>query len=823
MHYHLFFQSKNSKITGFVIAALLLCSTTCFSQNVASFFTDSNNDSYYDTGLAFFTPPSSIEQSGPAGFMDKIPVSTTFKKNGANSLKISWTSNPSGDWSALAIAPGWIFQDISQLDTLSFWLFSEQVIEHDQLPTIFMEGAPGVTKSNKVPLSDFMPDGIPQGEWIRAKIPLTVFFDDPNQTNIDFTQIKAIIFGQGQADAMPHTFYVDDILAYNNDQIQLPTTPDGFTVLGEYERHAELDWNPLTANGLTGYNIYRSVDNGVFFEFLKFIEIEQSKCIAWTGDEGTDKSFQFKISSVNFLGQESALSEAVVANSATMSDEAFMDMVQEYTFRYFWEFAHPVSGMIRERNAPNSSNTVTTGGTGFGIMALLVGIERGFISREEGLQRILKIVNFLENTDQFKGVFPHWVNGNTGNVIPFSQYDDGGDLVETSFLMEGLLTARSYFDQNQTDEIILRDKISQMWEAIDWEWYRQGGQDVLYWHWSPNFDWQMNLPIIGFHEGHIIYILAAASGNPNLIPLYENGWAGNQNYENGDSFYGFPLEVGKDFGGPLFFSHYSYIGFDPRGKKDQYTNYFNRNTYHTLINRAYCIDNPQGHTGYSNTCWGLTSSDDPLVGYTAHQPSNDNGTITPTAALSSMPYTPDFSMDALKHFYRIHGDRLWGLMGFYDAFNLNEDWYADSYLAIDQGPIICMIENHRTGLLWEKFMSNPEIQQAVNLLGFVPDEDIVLGVNEVNNTLIKNVNIYPNPASSDELFIQLRLLESNPIKVECFNENGQLLYLKSFENPFVGENTFNLSLNHLNIVKGKYFFRISSQSNSVTKKVILFD
>jgi hypothetical protein len=336
---------------------------------------------------------------------------------------------------------------------------------------------------------------------------------------------------------------------------------------------------------------------------------------------------------------------------------------------------------------------------------------------------LIQISTFLQLVaDRFHGAFPHWMNGNSGDVVPFSQFDNGGDLVETAFLIQGLLAARQYFNQNVPLENSLRNVITDIWEDVEWDWYRKNNSNVLYWHWSPNYNWQMNFPLRGFNEVMITYLLAVASPTHGVpASLYQSGWIA-PGYVNGQTYYGYKLDVGPYKGGPLFFAHYSFLGFDPRNKRDAYTNYFTRNRNHTLINRAYCIENPENHQGYSADSWGLTASDNPW-GYSAHEATlnSDNGTITPTAALSSMPYTPGVSMEALRHFYRNLGDRLWGYHGFYDAFNLDQNWFASSYLAIDQGPIIGMIENHRSGLLWNLFMANPEIQQAVTAVGFVED------------------------------------------------------------------------------------------------------
>jgi hypothetical protein len=399
-----------------------------------------------------------------------------------------------------------------------------------------------------------------------------------------------------------------------------------------------------------------------------------------------------------------------------ISDEELLTKVQSATFKYFWDFAHPVSGLARERNT--SGDVVTIGGSGFGVMSILVGIERGFITRQQGIARLMTIVNFLAQADRFHGVWPHWMHGATGATVPFSTRDDGGDLVETAFMIQGLLTVREYLNQAVPEEKEIMDKITQLWREVEWTWYTKGGENVLYWHWSPNYNWEMNLPIRGYNESLIVYVLAAASPTfPIDKAVYTEGWARNGAIENGQSYFGVTLPVGYEFGGPLFFAHYSFLGLDPRNLEDTYANYWTQNQNHTLINRAYCIENPKRFAAYGENSWGLTASDNPW-GYSAHSPTNDLGVITPTAALSSFPYTPDESMEAMKFFYYILGDRLWGDYGFYDAFNATENWYADSYLAIDQGPIILMIENHRTGLLWKHFMANEEVWLGLDKLGF---------------------------------------------------------------------------------------------------------
>ena len=399
-----------------------------------------------------------------------------------------------------------------------------------------------------------------------------------------------------------------------------------------------------------------------------------------------------------------------------ISDDELLTLVQRQTFKYFYDFAHPASGMARERNS--SGDIVTTGGSGFGVMAMVVGMERGFITRTHGISHLNKMITFLETCDRFHGAWPHWLNGNTGKVVPFGTKDNGGDLVETAYMIQGLIAMRQYLNPGLSSEQDLIDRINVLCNTVEWDWYTRGGQNVLYWHWSPTYAWDMNFRIEGYNETLITYILAASSPT-HTIPAsaYHQGFARNGGIVNGKSFYGYALPVGYDYGGPLFFAHYSFLGLDPRNLTDTYASYWIQNVNHSLINWKHCVKNPFKYVNYNASCWGLTASD-LSTGYGVSEPTNDRGVIAPTAAVSSLPYTPEQSMNAIRYFYYIVGDRVWGQYGFYDAYDVGRNWWATSTLAIDQGPQICMIENYRTGLLWNLFMSAPEVQSGLTKLGF---------------------------------------------------------------------------------------------------------
>ena len=417
-------------------------------------------------------------------------------------------------------------------------------------------------------------------------------------------------------------------------------------------------------------------------------------------------------------------------NETTISDVELLDLTQKETFKYFWDFAETTSGCARERYHPENpsfdSNTIAIGGTGFGLMSILVGMERNFISRTEGIERLTKMLSYLENADRFHGAWPHWLNGSSGTVKPFSNMDNGGDLVETAYLSQGLICVKEYFKGGTNAEKDLSNKADQLWKGVEWSWYTQN-QDVWYWHWSPNYDFSMNFQLKGYNEVMITYVMAAASPDYSINKeVYSNGWASNGEIKSSNTKYGYPLLVKHNgaaaYGGPLFWAHYSYLGLDPNGLSDEYVNYWNVNVSHSKINYNYCVENPKGFKDYGEECWGLTASysrnEDGSMGYSGHHPQNDLGIISPTAAISSMPYTPEESMKALHYFYK-NKDKLLGPAGFYDAFSPeNNYWVANGYLAIDQGPIIVMIENYRSGLLWNLFMQNEDVKNGLDKLGF---------------------------------------------------------------------------------------------------------
>jgi hypothetical protein len=684
---------------------------------------------YHSSGKA--SAPSTLRLD--AG---KLPVETGTYFTGPNALRLEWKSLPDGGWVAEVQVDHWRNRPAEfPGDTLSFWCFSADGLAARDLPRIVLRDADG---GFTAPLDiASTAAAIPAGRWTRIRTPLGAFQTasiHPFQPH----RVAAVYFVQGRADGKEHVLILDEISIDSDTPVAGRLAPPTNLRATGYERHIDLTWTPVEDPALARYVIYRSLRGGAY----RPIGIQAAgihRYADFVGKPGYHASYKVTAGDGDY--RESGFSNAAEGATHAMTGDELLSMVEEASIRYYWEGAHPRSGLILEC-IPGDDRIVATGATGFGIMALLAGVHRGFIAREDGLRRLLRIVEFLETADRFHGAWPHFMDGSTGRRMPvFGLYENGADLVETAFLVQGLLAARQYFRGPGAAEQTLVRKITALWEGVEWDWYRRDPKsEALFWHWSPEYSWYISHRLTGWNEVMIVYLLAIASPT-HAVPssLYYTGWAGQSetavryrqgwgrvtagdHYINGQSYYGIKLNVGVGRGGPLFFTHYSFLGFDPRGIRDKFTNYFENNRAIALINRAYCTRNPGKYRGYGPDCWGLTASDGP-TGYLPHEPKSslDDGTITPTGALASFPYTPEASMQALKHFYRDLGGLLWGVYGFRDAFNLSQNWVAPIYMGLNQAPIAVMIENYRTALLWKSFMANLEIRPMLEKIGFHPD------------------------------------------------------------------------------------------------------
>jgi len=681
---------------------------------------------------ASFVSPSELE------LIDgKFPTDETHYVSPPNSLRLKWRSQSGGDWlMTLKVKARYGTADFSG-SSLFFWCYSETDVPADESPLIYLkdvndEGTPGIRLIGRL-------DKLPARTWTRVKLPFDSFVGPVKETRapqFDPRRLARITIFQGLDDGKPHTIYIDEITVGDEvaDNHNGPTVPSGLNAKG-YDRHIDLTWTPSNDAALRYYKIYRSFD-GKKYTPVAIQKGSVTRYEDFLGESG--RTSFYKISAVDVNYEESPLSAEVEAATRAMSDEELLTMVQEACFRYYWDGAHPIAGMAIEI-LPGDENLVAVGASGHGIMALLVGVERGFITRQQGVERMLKVTRFLSNAERFHGAFPHFLDGRTGKIIArFGKYDNGGDLVETAFLMQGLLAARQYFTRDSAAEQEIHKTITSLWRSVEWDWYRgDSNSNFLYWHWSPDYGFYLHHPLIGWNETMIVYLLAIASPtHPIPATMYHTGWAGQSegavqyrrwwsrttqgdHYVNGNSYYSIKLDVGEGNGEELFFTHYSFLGFDPRDKKDAYTNYFKNNRNIALISHAYAVANPGKYAGYGDNAWGRSAGIN-AAGARAY-PRDDNGTITCTAALASFPYTPIESMKALKYFYRDLGEKLWGVYGFRDGFSLSEDWFEDVYMGLNQAPIVVMIENYRSGLIWKLFMSNAEIKPALDRIGFQPD------------------------------------------------------------------------------------------------------
>ena len=722
------------------IGAILLATASLFPTGVLA--------SEYDRHVAFDNSlaPEALYYSetyvvAPSEFQvarNKVPVSTERFVSPPNSLKLSWTSRTGGDWGIQIKTRRPYGMPEFEGTTLAFWAYSEDELLPDETPRIGLSDSDGAGASQISLIGNLK--SLPAGKWVRVRIPFSEFVGpvkDTREVKFNPARLNSIVIVQSLDDAAPHTLYIDDITIEDAPSASStkPAAPQGLAAKG-YDRHVDLTWTPVKSPNIRYYQIYRSEDGAKFTP----VGIQKPHIARYADFVGaSDKTMHYKITAVDASFNESAASTPVQAATRTMTDDELLTMVQEACFRYYWDGAHPNAGMAIEVT-PGHPDLVAVGSSGFGIMAIVAGVERGFVTRDQGVERMLKIVRFINKADRFHGVWPHFLHGSTGKTYAyFGPNDNGGDLIETAFLVQGLLVARQYFTGKTPAETEIRDTITRLWREVEWTWYRDPKDpDFLLWHWSPTVGYRINHPLVGWNESMIAYLLGIASPT-QAIPasMYHTGWAGQSDravryrrgwgrttqgdhYTNANTYYGIKLDVGVGNGAELFFTHFSFFAFDPRNKKDRYTNYFRNNRNINLIAHAYAIENPRKMVGYGDNAWGRSAGINSGGGRSL--PRDDNGTLNVMASLASFPYTPEESMKALKHYYRDLGSLTWGVYGFRDGFNKTENWYEDVYMALNQAPIVIMIENHRTGLIWKLFMSNPEIAPALKAIGFVEDK-----------------------------------------------------------------------------------------------------
>ncbi len=691
------------------------------------FFENSLMKHAYFYSQADYTSPAWIKNVNR-----QLPVCESEAFTPGNSIELTFISSAGGSWkSEIQYCPVRGNDFFRKPSHLALHVKFDDKINLSVLPEIAFRNADS-TYTRYVRLGAYLQNPVP-AKWHSISIPLSDFGIEA----VDDAMIKhmaAVVFRSAASDGQKHTLYIDDLELL---PAKLPASerlvPPSQCEAKAYERHIDIKWNGQNTEALKYFKIYRSFD-GVHYEPVAVRRPWFGRYADYVAEVGK-KAF-YKVTAVDYKLRESDFSEVVSATTYPMSEEQLLDMVQEANFRYYWEGAEPESGLAYE-NIPGRSEMIATGASGFGMMALIVGIDRGYITREQGVERFLRITSFLQKADKYHGAVSHFINGTTGKTVAFfGPKDNGGDLVETSFLFQGLLTARQYFNRDNVSEKQIRNRIDDLWKNVEWNWYKQFKESpYLYWHWSPDQAWIINHRLIGWNETMITYLLAIMAPKYGVsADMYYSGWASQEAfaqqyraawsqvedgkmYTNGNTYFGENLKVGVSNGGPLFFIHYSFLGLNPHDFTDKYTNYFENNQKMARINLRYCMENQGKYVGYGEDCWGLTASDF-TWNYQAQEPMphRDNGTIAPTGALASFPYTPDASMKALKNYYRNYGEFLWGEYGFRDAFNLTVNWVSPLYMGLNQAPITVMIENYRSGLLWNLFMSHSDVQNGIEKL-----------------------------------------------------------------------------------------------------------
>jgi hypothetical protein len=735
------FRSANAW-TKFLPLVLAACSALAFGNTEyyrhVVFDNSLNSDGYFYSN-AMANGHSFVEQSNA-----RLPIETKIFLTPPNALRLEWQSEPGGGWEAEVRVMNFRnrFPEFTG-HTLYFWVYAPEAIRAVDLPVLVLSTAQEGLQIATFPAAFTQPlelgkftGDIPAGKWVRVRIPFNAFHT-ASIYEFDGQHLQNVVFHQNRADSVRHALIVDEFRVDDdaNSGAGLPA-PQNVRATG-YDRHVEVTWDAADASSLGRYVIYRALD-GKDFEPIGIQLPGIHRYSDFLGKSGVTAKYKVAASDENY--RVSPLSSEASTSTRELSDDELLTMLQHDCFLYYWEGADPNSGMTHE-NLPGDDRIIATGASGFGIAALVVGVERGFITRQQGVERLTRIVNFLEHADRYHGAWSHFMNGGTGKTMPvFGMFDNGGDLVETSFLVQGLLVARQYFRGSSQEEQSLYQRITHLWETVEWDWYRgDPHSDFIFWHWSKEWAQQIHHPLIGFNEVMIAYVLAMSSPTHGVpVDMYYSGWASQSkealgyragwsgsidgdHYWNRHTYYGIKLDVGVGTGGPLFFTHYSYIGFDPHSLHDRYTSsYFENNRNIALINRAYSIADPKHFAGYGPNAWGLTASDGP-EGYVPHAPdeNSDRGTLTPTGALASFPYTPEASMAALKHYYRDLGAQIWDIYGPRDAYSPTYNWISPIYMGLNQAPIVDMVENYRTGLVWKNFMANPEIGEMLKKLDAV--------------------------------------------------------------------------------------------------------
>lgn len=515
------------------------------------------------------------------------------------------------------------------------------------------------------------------------------------------------------------------------------------------------------------------------------------------------------------------LAGLAAAPAQALTTPALLDTLQYSAFKYFWLEANPVNGLIKDRSASWSPCSIAS--AGFGLTAICIGIDRGWVTREAGRARVLATLNTFWNGPQgtdaagtigYQGFFYHFLDMNTATRV----WDSELSSIDTALLLAGMLEARQYFDTADPLDVEVRTLVDNIYRRVNWEFMRNSGS-ALRMGWKPGTGFAGFGNWIGYNEAMIMYILALGSPTYPVPTTCWNVWVSGYNWATyyGQSYVVFP---------PLFGHQYSHCWIDFRYIQDPYMafrgiTYFENSRRATYAARSYCIDNPFGWVGYGENEWGLTASDDPW-GYLAHgapPAQNDNGTITPTAAASSIVFAPEIVIPTLHHFFDAYGPQLWGSYGFKDAFNRTQNWWATDVIGIDQGPIIIMIENYLTRSVWNRFMQNADIQAGLARAGFTRIVDVADRSDGAHEPLALGRSS-PNPVQGAAT-IGFRLDQPGHVRLRLYDLRGRLVRTLVDGSRAAGEHTAVLDGNDL--ASGVYLYSLEANGRQVRRTCLVVD
>lgn len=505
-------------------------------------------------------------------------------------------------------------------------------------------------------------------------------------------------------------------------------------------------------------------------------------------------------------------------NLYAINDEELLDSLQHSAFRFFWYEANPTNGLIKDRNTSWSPSSIAS--VGFGLSAICIGVDRGWVTREAAKDRVLTTLKTFWQKPQgsaasgtigYKGFFYHFIDMNTATRTWNSELSS----IDTGLLLAGILDAQQYFVGTDSIETLIRAYADSIYRRVDWNWMRNFSPGIMM-EWKPETQFGTMGYWIGYNEAMILYILALGSPTKPVPATAWQAWTSGYTWE---TYYGYSYIPFA----PLFGHQYSHCWIDFRDIRDAYMqwrgiDYFENSRRATLAQRAYCIDNPGNFAGYSDSIWGLTASDGPN-GYAARgapPPFNDDGTITPTAALSSIPFTPEQSLAVAHKLYNTYRSQLWTKYGFRDAFNLNVNWWGPDVIGIDQGPIIVMIENYLTQSVWKRFMKNPYVRVGLQRSGFEPVTDV--SEPSVSISEFKLFQNYPNPFNPNTS-IRYCLPERGYVSIKIFNLLGQ--EIATLIDGIQDAGNKSVAWNAAKFPSGLYIYRLSTNEGIQMKRMLL--